>query len=303
MDYLPPFRNPNPKLSVDFALVLDTISRSVDWKLQPSKQWFQSDLTHPILLLGTRRDMSQSIGSALRDLATLVEPHLHAHIVNWHLRLKQTASANAPTPPALPRWLFMLGFLYHGGSGNGGITIVAHIPYITNAGHEPSTRGTYSYLSLVVDHISLPGLAHHPNAASDNDDNPAVICNIRAAFALLSLKRHAVRLADAWEGVQWPKFLYEIQSGIEREHVGSLPSYSQNERDVVGMLQLDEVSLTSSEQDEEVAEEERALKDDIIRSDEIVKLWAETLDFVVSKPPIPPPPKKEEKQDGKKESK
>lgn len=271
---------------------MDSISRSVDWKSQPSERWFQSDLTHPILLLGIRRDLSQSIGTALRDLASLVEPHLHAHIVNWHLRSEQTATSKSPdsetgAPPTLPPWLVMFGLLYRGGPGEGSITIVAHIPYMANAGEEPSARRIFSYLALVVDHISLPGLAHQPQpsvVSPDNDDDSPVICNIRAALALLSLKQHAVRLANAWEGVQWPQFVYEIYSDIEREHLGSLGSPSECERDVVGLLELDEESLTESEQDAELKEEEYAQMVAEKKSVEMVNLWSKKVDLKV-KPP------------------
>lgn len=287
---------------------MDPISRSIDWRSQPSKRWFQSDLSHPMLLLGIRRDTSQSVDSALRDLASLVEPHLQAHILNWHLRSKQTASSERTAssehdanseqaassdplgPPTLPSWLVMFGFLYRGGTGDGSITIVAHIPYITNEGQDPDIRRTYSYLSLIVDHIPLPGLAHQPDpsdTSSEHDDNSPVICNIRAALALLSLKLHAVRLADAWEGVQWPPFVYEMHSDAERERLGSFKSpserYGYTAQD---MFPLNEEPLTTSEQEDELAEERYEQAVAMRKSKEIVKLWARKVEFGV--PPLQP---------------
>lgn len=238
----------------DFALLLNRIARS------GNHQWFQADILHPALLVGISPNRDTYHIHPLHDLAFAVQFHLNAHLENWRRANKkpdppiepgdglhgllgddfevgrsgqldtESVLSSSSVPQILcPPWMVLFGILYESGR-DGHLTIVAHIPYapvgqnLLELDHE-STH----YVSCVVDRISLPGIMDdpdiHPSPASTSES--PYLANFRAAMCLLTLKRHALFMADAWEKTIWPDPITIQIDSIEDGHIGPLRDVSE----------------------------------------------------------------------------
>lgn len=173
------------------------------------------------------------------DLAAFVQPSLDSHLMNW--RARQAEDDNLTV---IPRWMMMFGILYHGGP-NGHLTLVAHIPYFNPGVNLSQTdkADSFSYISCVVDRIPVPGILH---ATKQGKESPYV-ANFRAAMALLTLKRHAFVMADAWENGGWHRWSQEI---IE-ENTVEIPSSDDDEDLTTDKGELGAASLRDLDDDDD----------------------------------------------------
>lgn len=160
----------------------------------------------------------------------------------------------------------MFGFIYDAGEG-GSLTIVAHIPFVSTPPSTPADP-SFRFLSLIVDRIELPGLAGTMTETAGLHTNHTLptdtISNLRATAALLTLKRHALRLLDAWEGVKWPATM--CNPGTEE-----IDARYASSGDAIS---VEEVPMTEEEQEQESADE-LEIKKNLVA--EKISSWRESL--------------------------
>ncbi|EIM86337.1 uncharacterized protein STEHIDRAFT_111815 [Stereum hirsutum FP-91666 SS1] len=212
----------------------------------------------------------------LHDLALTVRSHLNAHLENWRRPWPKPASVNlgdeqyeslddeqyeylddehqdfpvddcnhyisfSPSPleqKSCPPWMIMFGIVYDSGR-DGHLTIVAHIPHAP-AGEDliDLDNNTTHYVSCVIDRISIPGIMNATDiqATIPSTFESPYLANLRAVMCLLTLKRHAVVMANAWEKTMWPDKIVENIDLIEDKHLPPLRTASESGEDGIDVV-------------------------------------------------------------------
>jgi len=268
---------------VDFAVLLQTIGPS-DYVSGQRSASLRVNALHSALLMGAQgpatwpgsrpSDGAGDLEIKIHDLAFSVHSSLNCHILNWYLRCQQTLDQTPGTSErgdlpekaeGLPRHLVIFGIMYDADC----IRIIAHLPYLINAQGEPHR---FSYLSCVVDTLPFA-----PVGAPRLDSQTFSAGRFQAAFALLTMRKHAFRLASMWEGVLWPTAFTASEMLRESEYLGPSPYPSSSEASSMdesiersGKLSEMWPVLTASDDEEELLIELEKVKE----KRPVVQEWA-----------------------------
>ncbi|TFY75772.1 hypothetical protein EWM64_g8240 [Hericium alpestre] len=181
-----------PRLGLLHPAVLIGIKGPAPWNTKGHVSWNSHDSDAE----------STTLASVQEELCNATRCSLDSHILNW-LQIDENHKLQS-----LPAWLLVFGVIYDAQY----LRIVAHIPYLQADSHSQST--SVAYISCIVDEIPFPAYEEEP-------DMSIGLGRFRAASALLSLKRHAHRLAREWESsmYKWPESVREVQLELEAEYL------------------------------------------------------------------------------------
>ncbi|TFY72612.1 hypothetical protein EVG20_g390 [Dentipellis fragilis] len=204
-----------PSKSIDFVVTLRSSFPPPD---EPTEHDASAPITlaHPALLVGTkgpirwtstrvqhgsRVDQRDTLLETLHDVNDAVQPSLTAHLINWKHGLHRDAPLRSLRQ--MPAEIMVLGIVYDADS----LRIVGCFPQI--APDDQVAR----YISVVIDEL--------PFARRSSITADFISERLRVATALLTLRKHAYRLAGYWVAVNnyWYQFILDIERQLEEIYV------------------------------------------------------------------------------------
>ncbi|KAA1469590.1 hypothetical protein DENSPDRAFT_835228 [Dentipellis sp. KUC8613] len=211
----PPLEVEAPDNSIDFILALRGIS-SASYP-EPTDHDVLAPITiaHPALLVGAKGPacwtstriqyeskvkQRHSLFDSLQDINAAAQSSLMAHILNWKCGQSPNSLLDLSQMPAE---IMVLGVIYDANS----IRIVGCFPQITADNH------IAGYVSVVIDELPFSG---SPSAETDS-----LVSRLRVVAALLTLQRHAYKLASYWtrQDTNWHRSILDFEKKLEEIYI------------------------------------------------------------------------------------